>query len=282
VQAQASPQGVGINLFAAGAICLDPDPTVLRGMVSLGTHLRYWSYSSSAADQYKSNKRRLRRSERGSNSGGERVPAAGRMSNLKHYIAHEKSELDREDELRQREAGRLAGRFGVDMLSEEEALAYAAMLSEESLAQDLQRRKSHDTTFTDVLPPTDSSSVWGHDHATPDSSVAGRLSSPPPIKSQDEVEADIAEAIRLSLEGDSVASEIPIRYAKAHKSPQRSSRGSPVGGGDESSAARELTDLEFALQLSLAEEQSRREAEGLSDEFPALSPGMRGKGKGKA
>ena len=49
VQAEASAAGVGINLFAAGAICLDPDPTVLRGMVSLGSHLRYWELQLSSS-----------------------------------------------------------------------------------------------------------------------------------------------------------------------------------------------------------------------------------------
>lgn len=283
VQAQASPQGVGINLFAAGAICLDPDPTVLRGMVSLGTHLRYWSYSSSAADQYKSSKRRLRRSERGSNSGGERLTGVGRTSNLKHYIANEKLELDRDEELRQREADRLAGRFGVDLLSsEEEALAYAALLSEESLAQDLQRRGSQDPALVKFLAPAEGSSAWSQNHVTPGSSVAGRSCSPPAVKSEDELDADIAAAIRLSLEGDSVVSEIPVRYSKAHKSPPIPNKSSPVVVSGESSTAKELADLEFALQLSMAEEQSRREAEGVGDEFHALGPADGVKGKGRA
>ncbi|KAI9872945.1 MAG: hypothetical protein M1830_001038, partial [Pleopsidium flavum] len=107
VQAEASARGVGINLFAAGALCLDPDPTVLRGMVSLGTHLRYWSYSSTAADQYKSSKRRLRRSQRGSNNSGERFSGTGRGA-LKDYIANEKYELEKEKENRQKDADRLA------------------------------------------------------------------------------------------------------------------------------------------------------------------------------
>ena len=126
VQAQASAHGVGINMYAAGAIFLDPDPTVLRGAVSLGNQIRFWSYSSSAADQFKSSKRRLRRSERGSNNGGDRFSGTGR-ANLKDYIANEKFELEREQEERRRREERLAGRFGVDLLNnEEEALAYAA------------------------------------------------------------------------------------------------------------------------------------------------------------
>lgn len=286
VQAHASPQGVGINLFAAGAICLDPDPTVLRGVVSLGTQLRYWSYSSSAADQYKSNKRKLRRSERGSNNGGERFSGSGR-ANLKDYIINEKSELERDKEMRRRDADRLAGRFGVDLLgSEEEALAYAAMLSQESLENEAKRRQS------------ESSSALGSDTATPDGSVLG-LSSSPPIKNNDEFDADIAEAIRLSLQHDTASGafrsgglepsdssfDIPIRYAKARKSPTSRSRTSPkVQARGGSSTQKEMTDLEFALKLSL-EEQSRKEI-GNDEDFPALSTGPKaqgsiGNGRGK-
>lgn len=52
---------------------------------------------------------------------------------------------------------------------------------------------------------------------------------------------------------------------------------------DGSSNADEMSDLEFALQLSLAEEQSKKDAD--TNDFPPLSPTPRyngtGKGKGK-
>jgi hypothetical protein len=291
VQAQASVQGVGINMFAAGAICLDSDPTVLRGAVSLGTQIRYWSYSSSAADQYKSSKRRLRRAERGSNNVAEKLPGGGRV-NLKDYIANEKYELERDKDERQKQASRLAGRFGVDLLNnEDEALAYAAMLSQESLADEERKRRE-----------IEDSSAVSSNTATPEPSVYGQ--STMSINNKEELDADLAEAIRLSLQ-DSPASgiygsgspavlnssfdvpyetpfDIPIKYTKGRKSPT-SAKGTPKGkkGGAGSSRDTEMSDLEFALQLSLAEEQSRKEAE---DQFPPLSPspkGGDGKGKGK-
>ena len=293
VQAEASVQGVGINLFAAGAICLDPDPTILRGMVSLGTHLRYWSYSSTAADQYKSSKRRLRRSQRGSNTSGERFSGTGRGA-LKDYIANERYELAKEKETRQKEADRLAGRFGLGLLgesaSEEEMLAYATMLSEEAHASDEQKRKSESEG---------KSSAWSSETVTPEAQI-----SPPLIKDEDELNADIAEAIRLSLSveqgggalstGGDRAYEVPIRYRKSRRSPS----GSPpaasvgVGGGVGSSrVAAPEDDLDFALQLSLAEERSRvggaeEDLEvRVDEEFPVLarggSPSGSGKGKGK-
>lgn len=279
VQAQASPQGVGINLFAAGAICLDPDASVLRGMVSLGTYLLYWSYSSSAAGQYKSHKRRLRRSERGSNNGGERFSGATR-SNLKDYIANERYELDREKEQRRKEAERFAGRFGTDLMggSEEEMLAYAALLSQESLEQENLRRAS-DTSPTASTNVSSDRSVSDPGQTSPAGSPALRMSTP---KTVEELDADIAEAIRQSLAlSPSPAYDLPIRQVKQKGKKGSSGRPSPdpspmLAG---SSKAEEMSDLEFAMQLSLAEEESRR---GPVEEFPSLSGGSGGMGKGKA
>ena len=283
VQAEASAQGVGINLFAAGAICLDPDPTVLRGIVSLGTHLRYWSYSSSAAEQYKSNKRRLRRSERGSNQGGERFTGTSRGV-LKDYIANEKLELEREKEHKRKESERLAGRFGLDLLgpgaSEDEIMAYATLLSEEAAKSDELRRKSE----------SESSDMGSSGHT-----ITEVTSSPvqQTMMTQGDVDADVAEAIRLSLQETEQASmpernisplmNIPIRYAKGRRSPSRSPPS--LGAGVGTSRDPEADDLNFALQLSLAVEESRKEVEGDAD-FPILaksaSPTGSNKGKGKA
>ncbi|KAF2494206.1 hypothetical protein BU16DRAFT_583157 [Lophium mytilinum] len=293
VQAQTSVQGVGINMFAAGAIVLDPDPTVLRGMVSLGTQLRYWSFSSTAADQYRSQKRRLRRSARGSNNGGERFAGTGRAG-IKDFIANEAYELEREKESRHRRANQLAKRFGVDLLgSEEEALAYAALLSQESLEED--RRKRSESGGTSALR---SNTV------TPEASVSGNVAD---TSGRGDTEAaiddDLAEAIRRSLEesdgglvspsayfrdhpipGGSAGFDIPVRYAKARRSPTSRSRSSPVlETVGSASASAEMDDLEYALQLSLAEEESKMIASAVAeeDEFPALSPSPKGKGKGK-
>ena len=265
IQAEASSAGVGINLFAAGAICLDPDPTILRGMVTLGSHLRYWSYSSQVADQYKGNKRRLRRSERGSNQGGDRFSGTGRGA-LKEYIANEKLELEREKRNKREEEKRLAGRFGVDLLgpgaSEDEIVAYATMLSEEAAQNDELRRNG---------------AIDGKSIGTATEQAAA---SQVPSVAQNDVDNDMAEAIRLSLleNGDTAAysvgyagaSEIPVKYAKVkrHKkspasSPPRSSAVVPSLNANKFShnQAAELEDLDLALQLSQVEEESRTEGE---------------------
>ena len=220
VQAEGSPQGVGVNLFAAGAICLDPDPTVLRGVVSLGTHLRYWSYSSSAADPHSSRKRRLRRSDRGGNGIGEKVTGTGRGT-LSDYITNETVELQREKETRQREANRLASRFGIGLLghgaSEEDVLEYARMLSQETFAQDEERRRSESDEIS-------SQSLDGRDDEAnlDERGVA------------DDMDVATAEAIRLSLEEVSLAegdakSGIPFKYVRGRQSPSSSPRGSGPG-----------------------------------------------------
>ena len=265
-------------MFAAGAIYLDPDSTVLRGVVSLGNQLRYWSFSSSAADQYRSSKRRLRRAERGSNNTGERFSGAGRV-NLKNYIANEQFELERDQKERSKQAERLAGRFGTELLSEEEALAYAAMLSQESMEAEELRRIERESN---AAPSSE---------MTLEPSVQGQPSSPT-FKDEEELDADIAEAIRLSLDESSgtyepalippSAFEIPIKYAKGKKSPPSRSQNNTPRKGKASAAGSsnetEMSDLEFAMQLSLAEEQSRKDAEHA---FPPLSPAPGSKGKGR-
>ena len=265
IQAEASPTGVGINLFAAGAICLDPDPTVLRGMVSLGSHLRYWSYSSQAADQYKGNKRRVRRSERGSNQGGDRFSGTGRGA-LNDYIANEKLELEREKRNKREEGKRLAGRFGVDLLgpgaSEDEILAYATMLSEEAAQNDeLKRKNVSDGESSDTI-------------------TEEAVTSPVSSATHEDIDDDMAEAIRLSLQeninassnaiGNAGPSEIPVKYAKVKRNKASPSRSPPSSNASaalpkakkgSNVLAAEVDDFEFALQLSQAEEESRAQSE---------------------
>ncbi|KAI9839023.1 MAG: hypothetical protein M1838_004470 [Thelocarpon superellum] len=262
IQAEASAQGTGINLFAAGAICLDPDPCVLRGVVSLGTHLRYWSYSSSAVDQYSGRKRRLRRSERGSNGMSDRFSGTGRGA-LHDYIANEKLELEREKERKRRDADHLAGRFGVGLLghgeSEEELLAYARLLSEEAYAQEEEKRKSE----------SDGHRSESHDTRSSDPVSALGMSSP--HAGAEAVDADVAEAIRLSLMEEEVervrggsARGSPVDYPIRYVTRRRTSSSSPRHGvsGQEARMTAVDEDLDLALQLSLAEETSRKEVAG--------------------
>lgn len=319
MQAQASDRGVGNNYYAAGTITLDRDPTVLRGMVTLGTHLRYWSYSSSAADQYKSSKRRPKhRSQRGSNAspGEQRFTHTGRGV-LKDYIANEKLELEREKIERRKQNEHLSGRFGLGLLgpgaSDDEILAYATMLSEEAYKSEEVKRRGSAASSSAV---TEGSDQTVHDlSSSPTSAKPSITPSSPPSA---EADPDVAEAIRRSLLDTSAPDvpsppagpvDVPIKFKGKGKSTPvpaaaASSHAHPSGSQTAASLGeREDRDFDFALQLSLAEEKSRKQQTALLDEegFPALSPASshppsssvgggnenrkgkeKGKGKGKA
>ncbi|KAJ5560761.1 hypothetical protein N7535_008958, partial [Penicillium sp. DV-2018c] len=294
VQAEASILGVGNNYYATGAICLDTDPTVLRGMVSLGTHLRYWSYSSSGADQYKSSKRRLRRFMRGGNAAaaGQRFNNSGRGA-IEDFIEDERLDMERQKIADEKERAHLSARFGIDLLGpdidEEQLLAYAQLLSQEAYSDDA--AKPIDNAA--VSSPATSASF---DTVGPSSfgpAEVSSSSSPYQDPTDDIADDELAEAIRLSLlEDQSSASPfdpsgISIKYAKRLHPPRQRSPGVEEAEG---SRQREMDDLEFAIQLSLAERQGHDNGEEEWEEFPSLamgpasppSPSVKGKGKGRA
>ena len=183
----------------------------------------------------------------------------------------EKQELELEKVSKRKEDERLSGRFGIGLLgagaSEEEMLAYATMLSEESWTSDEVKRRGSEES----------------------SAITSKSS--PTVHDEDDMDAAVAEAIRRSMLKDEhaapVVNDIPVRYAKKHHltshTPVKdfgSSSKSPVMLAEEN-------DLEFALQLSMAEENSKVID---ADDFPALtfspsppssSDGERKKRKGK-
>ncbi|CAG8903283.1 unnamed protein product [Penicillium egyptiacum] len=292
VQAEASILGVGNNYYATGAICLDTDPTVLRGMVSLGTHLRYWSYSSSEADQYKSSKRRLRHLMRGNNGAaeGQRFNNSGRGA-IEDFIEDERIDMERQRIADEKERAHLSARFGIDLLGpdidEEQLLAYAQLLSEEACSANMPKP-------TDSAAVSSSATSASFDTVGPSSVGNGEISSsssPYQDPADDNDDDELAEAIRLSLLDEQRAaspfdqtSSIPIKYAKGVQPPRQPSPGAEE---PESSRQQEMDDLEFAIQLSLAEGKSREDGEEVWEEFPSLGPGPvpaspLGKGKGKA
>lgn len=203
VQAATSVDGTRNNYYAAGAIILDPDPTVLRGMVSLGTQLRYWSYSSSTIDQHKGNKRKSRRSERGSNvANNEQRFTHSSRGVLKGYIANEQEELRRDQVMQRKEVSRMNGRFGTNLLgpgaSEEEMLAYATMLSEESYASDeIKRHGSSEDARSTSSTTTDTTHGGGVSiyPGQPNMSMHARSNK----LDDSDFDPEIAQAIRLSL-----------------------------------------------------------------------------------
>ncbi|OTB20037.1 hypothetical protein K445DRAFT_345208 [Daldinia sp. EC12] len=304
-----NPTAHNTNFSAAGAIYLDPDPTVLHGIVAFGTFVRYWAYSSS--NYATGRKRRHRHSDIHGRATGRRHGGG-----VEGYIAAEAEELRNEQEHEAREQARLRSRFGVGLgdLTEEEALRYAEMVSQESFLLDEQRRTSASDTGSAADFDTTSSSG---STITPDPSVTG----PSPLAAsssannnaadESDYERQIQTAIRLSLmEGvnDTESSprasssgeygaQITIkdkRNKKASSSSSPSSSRTPVVKQAESSSFAATSsnsvaddDLEFALQLSLAEEESRKASmaalkDADEEEFPTLGGSGLGKGKGKA
>lgn len=219
----ANPALQHANYFAVRAIALDPNATILRGVLAFGTFIRFWTYSSTG--QGSGRKRRLRHSDIHGR-------LAGRRNNgtVSSYIAAEEAELRHEREHRSREVDRLRKRFGVGLaeLTEEEALQYATMVSAESFAVDEMRRNtsaSDTTTAGETASSVGSSAVVeGGAFVTPEPSVSGGVGAGPsgavvnlPVLredaaaaaaaaggeggggEEDDYEAQIQRAIRLSL-----------------------------------------------------------------------------------
>ncbi|KAI9888754.1 MAG: hypothetical protein M1814_006448 [Vezdaea aestivalis] len=255
----------------AGAICLAPDPTDLRGVVSVGMHMRYWHYSSEPEHESTGRKRRPRRGSRLSNSSASSPFVTSGRSAIEAFIEDERLDHEYEETRKKREAEKLAGRFGVGLLgleeSEEEVLAYARLLSEETFQQESELRQSgSDNAFTHDEAST--SNTYTDDTFSRHSSLDSPL--------QRISDSDLDEHNRSDV-GDLASSSVSrpdflVKYKKAsrkgrtHQEEQRGSSAQAIEDLD--------GDIEFAIQLSLAEEQSRieQEPEGFSGD----------KGKGRA
>ncbi|KAL2267785.1 hypothetical protein VTJ83DRAFT_5062 [Remersonia thermophila] len=206
------------DLFSVRCIVLDPDATLLRGVLACGTYVRFWSYSTTR--QGPGRKRRLRHSDIHG-----RLASRRNNSTVSSYIAAEEAEMRREQEHRSRELERLRKRFGVGLaeLTEEEALQYAQMISEESFALDELRRSSASdaaetassagsttttaTAMTDAVMPPEaglSGAKLGSTWPVGSSSGPSPLETNPPVTDADanadaDYEAQLQMAIRLSL-----------------------------------------------------------------------------------
>ncbi|QPH16271.1 hypothetical protein C2857_000875 [Epichloe festucae Fl1] len=306
------------NYTAVGAIFLDPDPTVLRGVLSCGSFLRYWTYSSSGHPAGK--KRRTRHSDIHGRIASRRL--GGTVSG---HIAAEEAELRRENEARAREQAHLRKRFGVGALgdlTEEEALRYAQMISEEAYLEDEQRRASDSAVDAAGLDTASSLSDTAADTMTPEPSVMDMR--PPPMvrpsanssttdnDEESEFELQVQQAIRLSLlEGVNDMGQSPrgngsgdFEFPFTIKAMNRkgkvsgsasSSPGSthqapfmmPNGDGGSQNFPATADDEDFALALSISmqaqETGVQSSAVGLGvqrDDFPPLETEGPGKGKG--
>lgn len=288
------PPSTDRNSCAVGAIYLDPDPTVLRGIVAFGAFLRYWSYSSTSHPTGR--KRRHRQSDMHG-----RLASRRQGGTVHGYIAAEAAEMAREEKNRIKEQTRLRNRFGVGTLdlTEEEALQYAQLVSQEAFLMQEQRRAS-DSAADASLDTASSFSETTVDTITPEPSIADVTTPPAPIAEEDEYEQQIQQAIRLSLmEGVNEPSQSPrgissgeYEFSVQYRKPARRSKKStptspeqsytPVMGVKKGSSSRvdvQDDDFELALALSMADQDPEAGYRAF-EEFPPLDNDGPGKGKG--
>ncbi|KAF2672010.1 hypothetical protein BT63DRAFT_422517 [Microthyrium microscopicum] len=261
------PDEMNLNLSAVGTIVLDPDSTTLRGIVSIGSHIKHWHFRSDDLNgvSNRSGKRKLRKGSRGGNS-HTATPVTSKSGGILGFIEDELAELKFEKRQESKERSRLKERFGIGILEEDEQLRLAMLMSEEAFERESQSEQS--TPHPDSAP------------------AAGVL------------ENDIAEAIRRSLQ-ESAASTSPVAISPSpaaspsawggqirmgrigRRSPDSGSR-SPLAAAS-SNRADEASDIELAMMLSLQEQGSDGDegAGYVGDEdaeFPALiAHGSKGK-----
>lgn len=124
------------NQYAARSCILDPDPTSLRGVVALGSHIRHWSIAS---DSSQNSARRRKKKLARQSIAATRLRNKSSGSDYQGLIKTEVSSLKKEAMDSDRENDRLEGRFGISYrmpgandLTEEELVAYAELLSKEA------------------------------------------------------------------------------------------------------------------------------------------------------
>ena len=244
---------------AVRAIFLDPDPTVLRGVSAWGNNVRFWSYSST--NQTPGRKRRHRH-----NDVHGRVASRRTSHHVSGFIAAEEAELIHEEETRSREMARLRSRFGQGLadMTEEEALLYAQLVSEEDfikqetarLAAEAEMRSTAESEW-EQLPSTGSSAdQFTPEPSLPDASpsVTGSGTNLPTVAEESEEEM-IQRAIRLSLLESS--------------------------GGADDSAAVEHVPVSASEPVTTEAEQYPPRSPSPLPEFSIKVKPLKGKGKGK-
>lgn len=269
--------------------------------------MRYWAYSST------SNLTGRKRRHRHSDIHG-RIASRRQGGTSSRYIAAEEAELHRENEQRAREQSRLRKRFGVGALgdlTEQEALEYAQMVSEEAFLLEEQRRAS-DSAAEASLDTASSFSETTTDTVTPEPSVTGPSQTAPPMADEEsDYEQQIQAAIRLSLmEGVNDSGQSPrgnssgeyefsVKFKpKGGKRAKNSGSGShsgspsashtpipPMAGMSSQPGTTEDEDLALALSLSMQDQEDQSAwvngQGGVEyEEFPTLETEGVGKGKG--
>lgn len=194
-QADAGAQeefGVGDNQFAARCLILDSDANSLRGVVALGTFIRYWCFSSSSDSDKKRRKPGPRSRASGAPLRGRGAINAVIESESKYHLKLKEQEYKEKEEFKSR-YGVTSGR---EALSEQEMIEYATMISRETFELEsggsvVSRGESGNSSRT-VTPdgvPSVSSYCTADEYKGSAEGING------------EEDLELAEALRLSLLG---------------------------------------------------------------------------------
>jgi hypothetical protein len=199
------PAALEINLLAAGTAILHPDPTVLSGVIAMGTYVHPWSFVTGHGKA--GGKRRRRRvADTGSSTPSSQQV---RRADLASLIEEEVQEALAEQKAIRRERQRLMSRFGAGWLGEDDELQLALMLSQETFERDAKESSGGDSPVEargSSVADDGADSASGMDAAGFD-------------------DEDISEAIRQSLkewETSSASSPAgPVTPSSSAKKPQQ-------------------------------------------------------------
>lgn len=196
---------VNNNAFAARCLSLDPDPTVLRGVVALGSFIRYWSFSTTDSHLH-SKRSRKRQSPTGGALGRRKIGNSGNTTGrIGKDVKTEQADLKAEEEAREKERRLLERRFGVGEgglgLDDEEMVAYAEMISKEMAEKEEMFMRDAGVLDQGVNGHSSSSASSSRlEDAPPAAATPDVAAATSPAPDLDEYEdPEIAEAIRRSI-----------------------------------------------------------------------------------
>lgn len=246
----------GDNQYAARAVQLDPDPTVLRGVIALGTYVRYWSFAGDVSSAINGKRKKKLGRRAGVGGGVASSPGRGRLEgNLRGEISSEIIALEKEKARKKKEEDRLREMFGVPgfgfgELSEEEMILYARMLSEEAfdkeksaLGSELERgesglsrepRASSDEDEEAALAAALAASASkAADHMYQSNSSSVTTPTSVSVHENDgiddggggDIDMELAEAIRLSLLDTTPGEGVSFRYSYDDDEPSAGASG---------------------------------------------------------
>ncbi|KAG0635083.1 hypothetical protein HOY80DRAFT_911283 [Tuber brumale] len=179
---------LGDNQFAARCLVLDPDPTRLRGAVALGTHIRYWCFSSSSLGS--NTPKRSKKPRVGGRVCG--TPSSDR-GDINGIIKSDSKNLLKERERENKERTELEKRYGISSgwaaLSEEEMLEYARMISMETYEIESGGSIESGNSNNTITPKDSSGATSSH-----------RTTQVFEDTKEEAEDLELAQALRLSLE----------------------------------------------------------------------------------